>query len=101
MKSNEFVKETSSETDILDALHKDYSEVEKKQLSKKQVYADQNVLLGQYANDLATPELIKNHSQFRNDVRELKKYCANQETITLIDDLLNQSEEIQKGEVNE
>jgi len=59
------------------------------------------VLLGQYANDLATPELIKNHSQFRNDVRELKKYCANQESITLIDDLLNKSEEIQKGEVNE
>ena len=66
-----------------------------------QVYADQNVLLGQYANDLATPGLIKNHSDWRNELKEMKKYCANQETITLINDLLNKSEEIQKGEINE
>jgi len=94
MKSNEFVQETISETDMLDALHKDYSKEEKKRLSKKQVYTDQNDLLAKYADELENPHLISNFSDWRNELKEMKKYCANQETITLIDDLLNKSEEI-------
>jgi len=96
MKSNEFVQETSGEIDMLDALYKDYSEEEEKRLSTKHVYNDQNDLLSKYANELKNPLLITHFSNWRNELREMKKYCANQETITLIDDLLDKSEEIQR-----
>jgi len=94
MISQEFLLETDPNTDLLDKIA-GLTQFEKDELNTKQVYSDHNLLLTEYAKMLELAGTEFNHYNYRNSLREFKKYATTHKRLKFINNLLDKSEEIQ------